>query len=339
MFKLTEEQLEPWFGHIEHTLKHIIAPVGEEQTTISTFKTKEVPIEYRFHYNLVNLSPLFDTITQDYILWNTRPERPDNDEEDFLSFANQFNLNLDPDDYILDDEEYDDLFNPKKLIDFDPMDDENEEDDEINYNDDEEEENNNNEDENKKKKRYYVNADHVSSFLQASIKALGLDDAYNIVILNPQPPVENGDIYGYRVGFSDQELDVLYDISNPNPGDLLQKLNVDMKPCDEDEIRKNNNEKDAEDVIPKILRHRFEDKKLKVVDYHLASDDFAQWYLKQQSSRVNIFNSSATNPDDPSFIFNVAYGDSKSIFDLAKRVFILLINCILNYLFILFILK
>ena len=73
---LQEEQFEPWFGHVDHRVPHLIVPVGEEQTTTQPYPTEQSKIFYGYHLNLIKLAPMFNTILQDQILWNLRPETP-----------------------------------------------------------------------------------------------------------------------------------------------------------------------------------------------------------------------------------------------------------------------
>jgi hypothetical protein len=74
---LAPEDLKPWFEHIEHSLNHVVVPVGEEQTTTHVYHTEGVPVEYSLHLNVLKLCPLVSTILEDIIYWNLRPEEPE----------------------------------------------------------------------------------------------------------------------------------------------------------------------------------------------------------------------------------------------------------------------
>jgi len=60
-------------------------------------------------------------------------------------------------------------------------------------------------------KRYYVNVFKFSSLVQSLVNFLNLTNGYTLVLLNPKSPVnrKNGQMYGYRVGFSKGEIEML----------------------------------------------------------------------------------------------------------------------------------
>jgi hypothetical protein len=62
--------------------------------------------------------------------------------------------------------------------------------------------------------RFYVDAHKFSALLTELTRALKLNKAYTLFILNPKKPVEKDQIYGYRTGFSHAELDILFQNRN-----------------------------------------------------------------------------------------------------------------------------
>jgi hypothetical protein len=71
---LTQHDLEPWLEHIEHTLPHLVIPVGEEQLTTQIIKTPRLPVKYKYTTRVIKLSQLVTTILEDAIFWHLRPE-------------------------------------------------------------------------------------------------------------------------------------------------------------------------------------------------------------------------------------------------------------------------
>lgn len=71
---------------------------------------------------------------------------------------------------------------------------------------------------------FYVDAFSFSHLLGSLVTHLGLDrDAYTLFILNPKRPFVKGDsLYGYRAGFSTQEIASLY--SNSSLKAILENL-------------------------------------------------------------------------------------------------------------------
>ncbi|KAM9955485.1 hypothetical protein ACTFIW_000087 [Dictyostelium discoideum] len=84
-------------------------------------------------------------------------------------------------------------------------------------------------------KRFYTNPHLLSSLLSSLSNHLELDkNSYTIYILNPNHPsndgIENTDaIYGYRVGFSNQELKQLYRNSNLKIPNSLNQVHTDFE--------------------------------------------------------------------------------------------------------------
>mgnify|MGYP006911102235 CR=1 FL=1 len=72
--RLTEEQMRPWFEHIEHVVPHLVVPVGEDQTSTRTRPTRSSFVQYRFHINALQFSPIFTTLLEDALLFNLRAE-------------------------------------------------------------------------------------------------------------------------------------------------------------------------------------------------------------------------------------------------------------------------
>lgn len=70
-----------WFDHIEHELEHVIAPVGEHQTTTDENETPDSAVKYRFLIDVLHLSPLVNTIIEDTIVWGLASENPESDGE------------------------------------------------------------------------------------------------------------------------------------------------------------------------------------------------------------------------------------------------------------------
>jgi len=45
--ELEKHDFKEWFEHIEHSFRHTIVPVGEEQTTTERYETPPTSIKYR----------------------------------------------------------------------------------------------------------------------------------------------------------------------------------------------------------------------------------------------------------------------------------------------------
>ena len=163
-------------------------------------------------------------------------------------------------------------------------------------------------------KNYYVDANHFSSFLHATSKALGISNMYNFYLLNPSKSVSSNDTYGYRSGYSQaeiEELETRWKHQFSSLSELYEILDIPLVPCDEDP---------NPPKIPSLLQPSLNRTKIEVVDYYEASNKFAKWFLNS-TEKGSAPAKADTDPDDPSTLFSFARGEDKSIFILANRVF------------------
>lgn len=266
LVSLTEEQFEPWFGHVEHRIPHLIVPVGEEQTTTLRYPTQDSKIFYGFHLNLIKLSPMFNTITQDQILWNLRPETPHTRYRQTDNAADEVLVEVE-------------------------------------------------ETEEEATSTHYVDANHMSAFLQAAAKGLGIEHAYNLFLLNPSSSVKANQVYGYREGFSQPEIDELVQVWGRDMEDLdslYELLDVDPEPCLAEEPP----------ALPEFLLPLSDSDRVNVVDYTAASTEWASWFMKQQHEASERVNQMSEGPDDPRDLFRFAKGEAKSVIELAERILV-----------------
>lgn len=75
--KLSQEDMDAWFTHVEHYMEHLIVPFGEDQLTTNYHPTPKTAVDYSISMNVIRLCPLLTTIVEDYIYWNLRPEEPE----------------------------------------------------------------------------------------------------------------------------------------------------------------------------------------------------------------------------------------------------------------------
>jgi hypothetical protein len=155
--------LQEWFEHIDHSLRHVIVPVGDDPTTNEQLPegTPDTRIKYSIRTRIIRVSPLINSIIENAIINHLRPEKVD---------------------YVHSDEEESHVFETSPLD--DPM------------------------------NRFYVDAHKFSALLTDITRSLKLNKAYTIFIMNPKKPVDKDQVYGYRTGFSHDELDVLYKNKN-----------------------------------------------------------------------------------------------------------------------------
>ena len=73
---LNQADFAAWFEHLEHELEHVVAPVGETQTTTDENETPDSSVRYRFLVDVLHLSPLVNTIVEDTIVWGLASEEP-----------------------------------------------------------------------------------------------------------------------------------------------------------------------------------------------------------------------------------------------------------------------
>ncbi|EGG17854.1 hypothetical protein DFA_08855 [Cavenderia fasciculata] len=145
-FDLASDTLTEWFEHLEHSLPHIIVPFGEDYTTNERYETPKTHIQYRFNIHVSKVNQLVNTLIEDAIYWNMRPEEA----------------------------EYQD--------------------------------------------RFYTNPNLVTSLLSSLSMHLGLGEkSYTLYILNPNNPLPEYALYGYRTGFANEELEELYRAGQTGP--------------------------------------------------------------------------------------------------------------------------
>jgi hypothetical protein len=73
--RLTPQDLQPWFEHIEHIVPHTVVPLGEEQLTVDATTNQKSAVSYRVEINVIELDPLVNTIIEDVLLWNVREDQ------------------------------------------------------------------------------------------------------------------------------------------------------------------------------------------------------------------------------------------------------------------------
>jgi len=71
---LSQEDLLEWFSHIEHSIKNVIVPIGEDYTTTDKINTPSTHIEYSFDLQVSKLDPMVNTLIEDAIFWHLRSE-------------------------------------------------------------------------------------------------------------------------------------------------------------------------------------------------------------------------------------------------------------------------
>ncbi|KAF2074787.1 hypothetical protein CYY_003890 [Polysphondylium violaceum] len=74
---LTQEELLEWFSHIEHSIKNVIVPIGEDYVTTDKSSTPSTHIEYSFDLQVSKLDPMVNTLVEDAIFWHLRSETDD----------------------------------------------------------------------------------------------------------------------------------------------------------------------------------------------------------------------------------------------------------------------
>lgn len=79
---LNQADYAAWFEHMEHELEHVVAPVGELQTTTDENETPDSNVKYRFLVDVLHLSPLVNTIVEDTIVWGLADEEPEEADQD-----------------------------------------------------------------------------------------------------------------------------------------------------------------------------------------------------------------------------------------------------------------
>lgn len=71
---LGEEQLKPWFEHMEHRMEHTLVPTNDAPD--ASHPTRSTHVYYKYHFNVLELHPDVDTIIEAIIWDNARPENP-----------------------------------------------------------------------------------------------------------------------------------------------------------------------------------------------------------------------------------------------------------------------
>jgi len=72
---LMEDELKPWFEHMEHKMAHTMIPLNEESTG-----KQRTHVYYRYNFHVLELHPDVDAIIEAVIWDNARPEDPWTDE-------------------------------------------------------------------------------------------------------------------------------------------------------------------------------------------------------------------------------------------------------------------
>ena len=71
---LGEEELKPWFEHMEHRMEHTLVPTNDAPD--ASHPTRSTHVYYKYHFNVLELHPDVDAIIEAIIWDNARPEDP-----------------------------------------------------------------------------------------------------------------------------------------------------------------------------------------------------------------------------------------------------------------------
>eukprot|EP01132_Coremiostelium_polycephalum_P005121 gene5121-6375_t len=98
-YNLDEELMIEWFQHIEHSIKSVIVPLGEEATTTDEFETPDTHIEFSFDIQVSKVDSLVNSLVEDAIFWHLRSDSrhyndgfdtPDEKEREKLFYTNPY---------------------------------------------------------------------------------------------------------------------------------------------------------------------------------------------------------------------------------------------------------
>ena len=71
---LAEEELKPWFEHMEHLMEHTLVPTNDSPD--QSHPTRKTHVYYRYKFHVLELHPDVDAIIEALIWDNARPEDP-----------------------------------------------------------------------------------------------------------------------------------------------------------------------------------------------------------------------------------------------------------------------
>jgi len=95
---LMEEDLKPWFEHMEHKMAHTRVPLDPDAPA-----EKRTHVYYRYNFHVLELHPDVDAIIEAVIWDNARPEDPWADEEIRWTSQDMYNVDILPVENALDD--------------------------------------------------------------------------------------------------------------------------------------------------------------------------------------------------------------------------------------------
>ncbi|PRP89607.1 hypothetical protein PROFUN_00871 [Planoprotostelium fungivorum] len=210
--KLSQEYLSKWLHHAEHTIPHTTVTLRQEGVQ---GRQARALVEYDVDINVLEVSPMVNTIIQDHLYWYLRPEDVTGKTEGIQK--------------------------PKREA----------------------------------KVRYYSDASRMSNILSSLLKHINQTDPYTLFVLNPETHLQSHEMYGYRTGFSDDELNSVYGSEKfrvENVEKLTQFVPQDRFAASTNyEIEEGQKEKGP----------RFKDR-------IQASNTWAEWYLSQMRNSSKI---------------------------------------------------
>eukprot|EP01117_Protostelium_nocturnum_P014041 TRINITY_DN5306_c0_g1_i1.p1 TRINITY_DN5306_c0_g1~~TRINITY_DN5306_c0_g1_i1.p1 ORF type:complete len:903 (+),score=257.42 TRINITY_DN5306_c0_g1_i1:38-2746(+) len=250
---LNEKFLSNWFSHIQHKKLHSVIPFqsfhssfDSSSSSSSYYDQKEGEriekkgngMEYELSIRVLQLSPLVNTLLEDHLYWNIRPEDLQGKTEG--------------------------LDKPEEEV----------------------------------KPKHYINANRFSSLLFSLLNHLNETNRFTLFILNPKSPVQSHEMYGYRNGFSDDELSELFkndEFKSKDVENLLSGASRDVFPTD----------------APKK-----EISKERVINWVKQSNEWAKWFLSKERKKIVETEQCIDNGDLDTCSFLLPL--NKSIIEVAK---------------------
>ncbi|KAL6045346.1 Transmembrane protein [Balamuthia mandrillaris] len=134
------------------------------------------------------------------------------------------------------------------------------------------------------KESFYVDAFKMGRVLQHLLETLELTDGYSLFIMNPKKAVDDNGVYGYRVGFSEQELAVLrekesewamYLASSKGQGQSTEGLSALLRNGpDMSEVEK--------EIEAQHVTDQEDEKRLRWTNLMHKSEIWAKWYIQSR---------------------------------------------------------
>lgn len=160
--QLTARALEPWFRQMAHNQRHLIAPVGDFQTTTEEFVSPTTPIEFNVSISVIEVAPSVEQHFAKLLQNSLRAESAACGDD--ASDSCDINMSV--------------FGDPELSL-----------------------------------QQYYVNPDRMSRHFGSLLKYLKLDNSYTMIVMDLLPPIDtNIESYGYRLGFSQDEINGLREI-------------------------------------------------------------------------------------------------------------------------------